>query len=111
MENILKTQFLTKKYSGFVAVDGMSVEVPKGSVFGLLGPNGSGKTTFLGMILGIIRPSSGNYTWLEGDEKYDAARIGGLLEEPNLMPNLTAMDHLKMSATIKGVPVKECRGI
>lgn len=111
IQNALSTQGLTKKYGQFIAVNDMTLSIPQGSVFGILGPNGSGKTTFLGMILGIIKSSSGSYAWFENGEKYPPGSIGGILEEPNLMPQLSAIDHLKMTANIKGVDFKTCEHI
>lgn len=89
----------------------MSVEVPKGSVFGILGPNGSGKTTFLGMILGIIKFSSGSYSWFSDGKEFPKGAVGGILEEPNLMPRVSALNHLKMTAHIKGVDTAVCEDV
>ena len=63
METILSTHGLTKHYGRIKAVDGLDLEIKKGSVFGILGPNGSGKTTTLGMILDVINRTSGTYKW------------------------------------------------
>lgn len=108
IQNVLSTQGLTKKYGQFTAVNDMTLSIPQGSVFGILGPNGSGKTTFLGMILGIIKSTSGSYAWFDNGEKYPPGSIGGILEEPNLMPQLSAIDHLRMTANVKGVDPQSC---
>ena len=57
-EFVIKTNGLTKRYGDIVAVDDLSLEVPRGHVFGLLGPNGAGKTTTMGMLLGLMRPTA-----------------------------------------------------
>lgn len=102
---ILKTDGLTKSYKGFKAVDGLSIEVQPKMVYGLLGPNGSGKTTTLGMLLGVIRPSSGSFSWFENGEKDEnRKRIGALLETPNFYPYLTAVQNLEITAKIKDIP-------
>ena len=68
---ILETNQLTKRYSRrILAVDGLDIQIPKGQVFGLLGPNGSGKTTTLGMILGVISKTSGSFSWFGQGEDY-----------------------------------------
>ncbi len=111
IQNVLSTSSITKKYGSFTAVDGMSIDVPAGSVFGVLGPNGSGKTTFLGMILGIIKPTTGSFSWFSGSNTYPKGSVGGILEEPNLMPQMNALNHLKMTAHIKGSDENACMDI
>ena len=102
---ILKTDGLTKTYKGFKAVDGLSIEIQPQMVYGLLGPNGSGKTTTLGMLLGVIRPSYGSFSWFEnGQEDANRKRIGALLETPNFYPYLTAVQNLEITAKIKDIP-------
>lgn len=74
-------------------------------VYGLLGPNGSGKTTTLGMLLGVIRPSKGSFSWFgNGQEDANRKRIGALLETPNFYPYLTAYQNLEVTAKIKDIP-------
>ena len=60
-EFVIQTDGLTKRYGSVVAVDGLSMEVRRGRVYGLLGPNGSGKTTTMGMLLGLLRPTAGSF--------------------------------------------------
>ena len=57
---VIQTEGLTKRFGDVVAVDGLSMEVQRGRIYGLLGPNGSGKTTTMGMLLGLLRPSAGS---------------------------------------------------
>ena len=73
-------------------------------VYGLLGPNGSGKTTTLGMLLGVIRPTEGDFSWF-GNRQADVNRmkIGALLETPNFYPYLTAEQNLELVAKIKDI--------
>lgn len=101
---ILKTNGLSKSYKGFKAVDSLSIEVQPKMIYGLLGPNGSGKTTTLGMLLGVIRQSSGSFSWFEnGEVDENRKRIGALLETPNFYPYLTAVQNLKITAKIKDI--------
>ena len=62
----IETIDLSKRYGSILAVDGLSLSVPRGGVFGLLGPNSSGKTTTMGMLLGLVRPTSGTFKLLAG---------------------------------------------
>ena len=100
--SVLSIQHLSKNYGKITAVKDLSLEVNAGSVFGILGPNGSGKTTTLGAILGIIRPNHGSYSWFDG--KYgenERMHIGALLETPNFYPYLSAVKNLEIVAHIK----------
>ncbi|MCB0571021.1 MAG: ATP-binding cassette domain-containing protein [Phaeodactylibacter sp.] len=100
--SILSIQGLTKRYGKITAVEGLKLEVEKGMSFGILGPNGSGKTTTLGIILGIIHANSGQFQWFEGRYGNDHRRqIGALLETPNFYPYLNAVDNLRIIAHIK----------
>lgn len=100
--NILTVENLAKNYGPVKALKGISFNVPKGSVFGILGPNGSGKTTLLGIIMSILRPSAGSYRLFE-EEPTDEHRkqMGTLLETPNFYHYLSAVKNLKISAKIK----------
>lgn len=76
-------------------------------VYGLLGPNGSGKTTTLGMLLGVIRQSEGSFSWFgNGEKDENRRRIGALLETPNFYPYLTARQNLALVAQIKGIDLQ-----
>lgn len=104
MEYILETDQLNKRYGRVHAVNNLSLRIPKGSVFGLLGPNGSGKTTTLGMILGVLHPSSGNFSWFGEPLNFSAKKkIGAILENPNFYPYLSGYANLKLMADIKEV--------
>ena len=106
MEAILNIQQISKNYGRIVAVEDLSIEVGAGHVFGILGPNGSGKTTTLSIITGIISPDSGTYQWY-GRSATAAIRknIGSLIEVPNFYPYLDLARNLTMTARIKGKPV------
>lgn len=103
--NVLEIENLTKSYGSVVALQGLSMSVPQGSVFGLLGPNGSGKTTTLGIILGVLHATSGTVRWFgQSLNPLHRLRIGALLETPNFYPYLTARQNLAQAAAIKHTP-------
>ncbi len=103
MASILHIQGISKNYGRIQALNQVSFEVPAGSVFGLLGPNGSGKTTMLGIIMDILRPSSGTFTLFEQPPGASLRRqIGTLLETPNFYHYLSGEDNLVIAANIKG---------
>jgi ABC-2 type transport system ATP-binding protein len=100
--DILQVEKLKKQYGKLVAVNEVSFTVKKGSVFGLLGPNGSGKTTMLCCIMGILNADSGQYSWLNGTDETEARKkIGALIETPNFYPYLSAEKNLEIVALIK----------
>ncbi len=101
MENILQLNGITKAYGKIQALQNVSYNVPKGSVFGILGPNGSGKTTMLGIVLNALQTDSGNFLWFgqPGSPK-TRQRIGSLLETPNFYHYLSAVDNLKITQAI-----------
>ena len=79
-----------------------SFEIKKGEIFGILGPNGSGKTTTLGMVMGVTLPKSGSFQWFEGSYGDNArTKIGAILESPIFYPYMSALDNLKIVAKIK----------
>lgn len=93
---------LTKRFrSGQVAVDGIDLAVPTGAVYGFLGPNGSGKTTSIRMLLGLLRPTGGSHRLL-GENMPDGfarvlPRVGALVEGPAFHPYLSGVDNLRRS--------------
>ena len=101
---ILHIQNLHKHFGKVHAVNDLSLEVLPGQVFGILGPNGSGKTTTLGIILDVIKKKSGEYRWFgEPPSAESRKKIGAILETPVYYPYLSAVDNLKIVALIKGV--------
>lgn len=103
MNTILRINNLSKHYGKLIAVNNLSLEVCEGNVYGILGPNGSGKTTTLGMILEVISPTSGSYDWFNLEPNNESRkRIGSILETPAFYPYLSAVGNLKIAAKIKG---------
>ncbi len=103
MEPVLQTEHLTKYYGRLKALDDLGFSINKGEVFGILGPNGSGKTTTLGILLGIIVKSGGSYRWFgKPPDHRQRKKIGALLETPLFYPYLSAVQNLKIIADIKG---------
>jgi ABC-2 type transport system ATP-binding protein len=101
---------LIKDFGETRAVDGVTLAVPKGSIFGLLGPNGAGKTTMLRMIIGIIDPSSGTRRVLGRERPLDAApEVGYLPEERGLYPSMYARDAIAFMGSLRGLPLAEGR--
>jgi len=104
MQKILQIEGLSKNYGAINALQNLSISVQKGDVFGILGPNGSGKTTTLGIVLGVIHPSSGSYSWFEKGNSHELRKkIGALLDKPNFYPHLNAIQNLKLVADIKDI--------
>ncbi|MDX1628990.1 MAG: ABC transporter ATP-binding protein [Fulvivirga sp.] len=105
MDTVLKIENLTKHYGRVVAVENLSLEVKRGNVFGILGPNGSGKTTTLGILLDVINKTSGDFSWFgQPPTKAMRKRIGAILETPIFYPYLSAVKNLEIVAEIKGAP-------
>lgn len=108
----LTVRNLSKNYGSLAALDGLDLTVETGQVFGLLGPNGSGKTTFLAILLDVLHPSGGSFIWFEGREGENVRkRIGALLETPNFYPYLNADQNLSIVASIKRVPNQPVDGL
>lgn len=107
MDNVIETVNLTKRFRQLVAVDAITFTVGRGQVFGFLGPNGSGKTTTIGMLLDIITPTAGELRLLgeRGRHGLHAARqrVGATLETPNFYPHLSGYDNLRVTAEIKSL--------
>jgi len=102
MSQVLNIKSLTKKYGSFVAVNQLDLTINSGEVFGILGPNGSGKTTTLGMLLGVINETSGSFSWFDtGEFENCRKRIGSILEHPIFYPELSGYANLEISARIK----------
>lgn len=105
METILHVEKLSKSFGKIKAVNQLSFEVGRGQVFGILGPNGSGKTTTLSMLLDLMPPENGKFSWFgQPPSKESRKRIGSVIESPNFFPYLDAVTNLKIVADIKDKP-------
>jgi ABC-2 type transport system ATP-binding protein len=107
----IRTQYLTRDFGLVRAVSHLDLEVPAGTVFGFLGPNGSGKTTTIRLLLGLLEPSDGRAEVLGFDTRSDAAKIrercGALLEYSGLYERLSAEDNLDFYARVWRMPANE----
>lgn len=112
MEFVLRTDGLTKIYSGTKAVDGVSVTVRQGDIYGFVGKNGAGKTTFIRMILGLTPVSEGSFEFFDGEDIRSARmRTGSLVEGPALYRNMSAKHNLELYCTMLGADVSCVDGI
>jgi ABC-2 type transport system ATP-binding protein len=104
---VIETRALSKSYGGrILAVDGLTMRVRRGEVYGFLGPNGAGKTTTLRMLLGLVRPTSGSALVLGAAPGLpeSLARVGALIESPTFYPFLSGLDNLRVLARYSGTP-------
>ncbi|MBM3403876.1 MAG: ABC transporter ATP-binding protein [Bacteroidetes bacterium] len=102
LTSILSVEGITKRFGKITAVDNLSLNLEQGYIYGLLGPNGSGKTTTLGIILDMIRADAGRYQWFGQPLTKEARKkIGVVFETPQFYPYLTAIQNLRLIATIK----------
>ncbi|MEQ9307280.1 MAG: ATP-binding cassette domain-containing protein, partial [Marinoscillum sp.] len=102
MSNSLEIKGLSKNFGKIKAVQNLNLTIKSGQVYGILGPNGSGKTTTLGMILDVVAPTGGSYSWFDGMSPIAARKkIGAILETPCFYPYLTAVQNLRVTAHIK----------
>ncbi len=109
MEYVLKTQNLSKRYRKFTALDGLSMSVPKGSIYGFVGRNGAGKTTLIRVICGLQEQTSGAYSLYGIDSKSGSIiksrrRMGAVVETPAIYTELSARDNLRQQYRILGLP-------
>lgn len=108
-EILLSTRGLTKVYGRQKAVDDVSVQIPRGAIYGFIGRNGAGKTTFLKMICGLARPTDGEITMFgyTGKELCRVrSRIGSLIESPGIYPSMTASENLVVKCKFFGIHKK-----
>ncbi len=109
MEYVLTADGLCKQYGNYKVLNGLSLHVPKGAVYGLVGKNGAGKTTFIRIICGLQRPGAGDFTLYGTSGKSREIirvrrRIGAVVETPSLYLDMSAEDNLKMQYRILGLP-------
>ena len=109
MDYVLKTNALCKHYKDFKALNGLTMNVPKGSIYGFVGKNGAGKTTLIRLVCGLQLPTSGSFE-LYGVEHSDKEisksrrRMGAVVETPSIYLDMTAEDNLKQQYRILGMP-------
>jgi len=106
---VLQTKDLCKNYKKFKALDHLSMNVPRGSIYGFVGKNGAGKTTLIRLICGMQFPSSGSFELygVENSEKsisISRRRMGAVVETPSIYLDMTAVDNLKQQYRILGLP-------
>ena len=109
MEYVLQTNGLTKKYRHFKALNQLTMNVPKGAIYGFVGRNGAGKTTLIRLICGLQFPTSGGYTLYgrkdtDKDISKSRRRMGAVVETPSIYLDMTAQDNLKYQYRILGLP-------
>lgn len=109
MDYVLRTNALSKYYKDVKVLNGLSMNVPKGAIYGFIGKNGAGKTTLIRLICGLQEPTSGSYT-LYGRKNTDKEivksrrRMGAVVETPSIYLDMTAEDNLKQQYRILGLP-------
>ena len=109
MKYALRTKELTKKYKNFTALNGLTMNVPQGSIYGFVGRNGAGKTTLIRLITGLQHPSSGTFELYDvqnNDRKISQSRrrMGAVVETPAIYLDLNAKDNLKQQYRMLGLP-------
>ena len=103
METVLKTNKLTKVYGRRKVVDGVSMTINKGDIYGFIGKNGAGKTTFMRTVLSLTSISSGEVELFDGKRIEEVGnKIGSLIEAPGLYKNATAYENLKRFSILYG---------
>ena len=112
MEYAVTTSALGKQYGDFQALKGLTMHIPKGAIYGIVGKNGAGKTTLIRLLAGLQRPSSGEYMLygVSHTSKEIAKvrrRMGAVVEEPSVYQDMTAADNLKQQYRILGLPSLE----
>lgn len=108
MGNVLTVSNLSKKYKKQMAVNGVSMSIDRGDIYGFVGENGSGKTTVIRMITGLIFPYAGSFRLFDVDNRSRQigkarSKVGAIVESPSIYMNMSAYDNLKTQCAILGV--------
>ncbi len=112
MEYVLETNAISKRYRNFEALNGLSMRVPKGAIYGFIGRNGAGKTTLIRLICGLQEPTSGAFS-LYGAKNTDPEiersrrRMGAVVETPSIYMDMTAEENIRQQYLVLGVPSAE----
>lgn len=102
METVLSSSNLTKHFGRIKAVNNLNLTIERGQIFGMLGPNGSGKTTTLGMLMGVVNPTAGAFSWFGSAPSHQLRKkIGAVLEHPIFYPYMSGQRNLELNAMIK----------
>jgi len=102
-QTIFETRNLSKNYGRIKAIEDLSFRVRQGEIFGILGPNGSGKTTTLSIAMGVLTQDMGEYSWFNQAPSHHLRKeIGSMIEVPNFFPYLSLIKNLEIIAKIKG---------
>ena len=109
MEYVLQTESLTKRYRRFTALNGLTMSVPRGAIYGLVGRNGAGKTTLIRIVCGLQSPTSGTYALYgrkhtDRDVARSRRRMGAVVETPSIYLDMSAEDNLKQQYRVLGLP-------
>ncbi|ENQ3108556.1 ABC transporter ATP-binding protein [Bacillus cereus] len=111
-EFVLKTRNLSKKYQGDFAIKDVNLTVRKGEIYGFIGQNGAGKSTFLRLATGLSFPTNGTVELFGISDQKEMTkalkRVGAIIESPALYPQMTAFQNLEVHRLQKGIPGKEC---
>ena len=112
MDYVLTTCGLSKHYGHFKALDGLTMQVPRGAIYGFVGKNGAGKTTLIRVVCGLQTPTAGAYTLYGVDSRNDnitksRRRMGAVVETPSIYQDMTAVDNLKQQYRVLGLPSDE----
>ena len=109
MQYVLETNAITKRYKNFTALNGLTMHIPKGSIYGFVGRNGAGKTTLIRLICGLQEPDSGIYR-IYGIKNTDPQivrsrrRMGAVVETPSIYLDMNARDNIRQQYQILGIP-------
>lgn len=112
MDYVMTADALCKHYGRFKALDGLTMRVPRGAIYGVVGKNGAGKTTLIRLICGLQRPTAGSYTLCgvrNGDREIEKARrrMGAVVETPSIYMGMTARENLAIQYRVLGLPTEE----